>query len=434
MRTWLVASCVICLAGPATGPARVHWWPAAASDVPPHVIERIGDGTTSAVEGWLAEGRRETETRIADGAWDHAVAFALQSRTFTTAAPIEPALSATRYVDTGVIPDDVRHRLRSFVRAVTASPVAFRWLPATPPPPELDAELERAYVRGMQFLQRQTTAGPDADRVAVLYETRGLSTDTSIEVGYAVHDGLGVAAALHRGKVRRVLVVGPGLELAPRTGFDDSRLGQSYQPVAVVDSLRRLGVAHADLQVDIVDVNAAVVQHFRERSPVHVDAPLVVGTHLSDKREGRFTAGFMEYLTMWGNAALAADLPMRRAADGRWQGRMLVPASVRQRLHAQAANIATDVPSHAAYDLVVATNVLTYLDAARMLMALSVVQRALVPGGVLLHNDRRTTVAGEAGREGLPIVQVRTVHFTEPGPGRLPVYDVVVVHQKAAGA
>jgi hypothetical protein len=78
----------------------------------------------------------------------------------------------------------------------------------------------REYLRAMRFLyQKEFVAqrAPDAaGAVAALYRSRGLSTATVIEAGYLVHLGLGVVKSLEFDRrVRRVLIVGPGLDRPP---------------------------------------------------------------------------------------------------------------------------------------------------------------------------------------------------------------------------
>ena len=102
-----------------------------------------------------------------------------------------------------------------------------------------------------------------ADAVAALYRTRGLSTDTAVEAGYVVYNGLGIVRALDpERRIRRVLIVGPGLDLAPRTGLLEAGPPESYQPWAVIDALLALGLSRADdLQVVGADINSRVVEH-----------------------------------------------------------------------------------------------------------------------------------------------------------------------------
>ena len=95
----------------------------------------------------------------------------------------------------------------------------------------------------MRFVyQKEFVAQRDprpADAVADLYRSRGLSTDTAVEAGYLVQLGLAVAKGLQPDRrIRRVLIVGPGMDLAPRTGFLEAP-PESYQPWAVIDAWSR---------------------------------------------------------------------------------------------------------------------------------------------------------------------------------------------------
>ena len=103
-----------------------------------------------------------------------------------------------------------------------------------------------------------------ADAVADLYRTRGLSTDTAVEAGYLVHLGLAVAKGLQPDRrIRRVLVIGPGLDLAPRTGLRNTP-PESYQPWAVIDALLATGLARVgELEVTAADINPRVIDHLR---------------------------------------------------------------------------------------------------------------------------------------------------------------------------
>lgn len=73
------------------------------------------------------------------------------------------------------------------------------------------------------------------------------------------------------------------------------------------------------------------------------------------------------------------------------------------------ADITTDIPAVAAYDLIVATNLFVYLDDRGLLLALASLARALRPGGLLLHNDGRFAAKVFGGAVGLPVVHFAPV-------------------------
>jgi hypothetical protein len=85
-----------------------------------------------------------------------------------------------------------------------------------------------------------------------------------VEAGFLVHSGLAVLKALEPDRrIRHVLIVGPGMNLAPRTALVESP-AESYQPWAVIDALLALGLATEDaLEVVAADINPRVVSHLR---------------------------------------------------------------------------------------------------------------------------------------------------------------------------
>ena len=79
-----------------------------------------------------------------------------------------------------------------------------------------------------------------------LFRARGLSLDTSLIPNYSVEQVLTAMKArglLKPGSVRRVAIVGPGLDFADKDVGFDVYPQQTLQPFAVLDSLRRLGLA-----------------------------------------------------------------------------------------------------------------------------------------------------------------------------------------------
>ena len=79
-----------------------------------------------------------------------------------------------------------------------------------------------------------------------LFRTRGLSLDTSLVANYSVEQTLAAMKArglLAPGAVRRVAIVGPGLDFADKDVGFDFYPQQTLQPFAVLDSLDRLGLA-----------------------------------------------------------------------------------------------------------------------------------------------------------------------------------------------
>ena len=129
-----------------------------------------------------------------------------------------------------------------------------------------------AYTTAMGLLY-QKELGPDAQR-SDWYRSRGFSTDTQVEANVAVFTALDVIHALSpSAQVRRVLIVGPGLDFAPRTGLRDLP-PQSYQPYLVLDALLRRTMGDpSSISIHAVDIEPRVVHFVQEFPPYAVAGP-----------------------------------------------------------------------------------------------------------------------------------------------------------------
>jgi hypothetical protein len=446
---------LLSIAGVAAGLTAQAIAPVSWSDLPAPIqqrLERSGLDRTS-FPAWTTALRARHAARVLEGDEDHLVFYALQSTRITPAAPIEPALSArtlvssldadarTRFLanpDTlkaDRIPQDARARLRALVRAVeTASTDQrlgyFRTLlqktaaPAAPrraPRETAEARVDRAYLRAMRFLAEQERAGRTEDAagaVATLYRTRGLSTDTSVEAGFLIREGLATLRALESGRrIHRVVIVGPGLDLAPRTGLQESIPPQSVQPFAVADALVSLGMADlTSLRITCLDINPRVVRLLDglQKQPVTLTlAPTIAASDRMTPSE--------EYRRYVETLGLAIGSPITPTAK-----RVAITGAVGRAITTRELDIVLDrLPLEA--DLVVITNVLPYLDDRELTMALANIAAMLAPGGTLLHNEARAEVGAITSALGLPLVQSRTAVLATLREAP-PLYDSVFIH------
>ena len=78
------------------------------------------------------------------------------------------------------------------------------------------------YARTMRFLYEKESGQQSDHPPADLYQERGFATDTQMEANFSVWTALSVLKALEpKPAVQRILIVGPGLDLAPRTSLLD---------------------------------------------------------------------------------------------------------------------------------------------------------------------------------------------------------------------
>jgi hypothetical protein len=428
------------------------------TDLPPAARDRLAAAgvSQSGFSDYLARLHRLHAQRVRDGDLDHLVFYLLQSTHFTREPPIEPALSARALVDAMPEPErgaylhqdavdvarvaaPVRARTRDLLRSLDsrdADPrlVYFRQLAAAalPAGAEREPALLREYLRAMRFLYQKEFVAPRtpdaAGAVAALYRSRGLSTDTAIEAGYLVHLGLGVVKSLEPDRrVRRVLIVGPGLDLAPRTSLSDAAPPESYQPWAVIDALAALGLARLDdLEVVAADINPRVVDHLRRARGAPPSLRLVSG--LQQTAQLSLEPDYREYFGLLGNAISDSREPVAEL-NGRLTKVVRVRPSTARLLTAVPLDIVTERLQGAPFDLVIATNILPYFDDEELTLAIGSIAAMLTPGGLLLHNEPRPALRGIADAAGLTLEQSRLAPIARVA-GAPPLADTIWLHRR----
>lgn len=410
----LLVLVLACAALQAAGPARDLSW----DDVAPPLRQLLS--THGIHQGnlreRLAELRRRNQTRVVDGDRDHLVYYVLQSTEFTRLAPIEPAVGARELMSSGQIPAAVKARIDAFVTAArsgrndSARMAIFRAMIARD-----SINLTDEYARAMKF------AAP----VGALYQERGLSTDTTIDAGYVVYLSLGALRRLEPDRrVRTVLIIGPGMDLAPRTGMTEAAIPQSYQPFAVMDALIGSGLSNRDvLRVTTADINARVTEWIRNVRGARPTLSLVAG--IQERGRVRLSDDYREYFATLGRA-IGTEGKLRGLDAGRLGKSISVARGVTEALDAATVDITIERLDER-FDLVVITNVFPYLSDAELLLAITNIAGMLNPGGVLIHNEPRPVLADALLALGLPLLQSRSGIVANVEAGK-PIYDAAWMH------
>lgn len=355
---------------------------------------------------------RDTADRLRRGEDEHLAYFLLQSRTFTHRPPLEPALSAREFIpgESSTPPPAVRARMDDFLRALRRPAVDQRlayWQLYLPPARRSIPALTAAYTEAMRFLyQKEFQSDPAA------YQRRGHSTDTQVEANYAVWTALAVLRRLDPAlRLNRVLIIGPGLDFAPRTGLRDDLPPQSYQPYLTADSLLAWQLADPDqLSIHCVDINPRVIR-FLENFPRRPQLTL--------PRSGG-NQEYQEYLNQAGRHLG----PVLAQSHGRL---LRIRPELANRVHTGQLNIVTErYDPSPNFDLIVATNVLTYFPDPQLTLAVANIQAMLRPGGYFLHNELRPSLEALAVSLGMPPIQGRTLEVTKGAQQAL--LDAFVLH------
>ena len=397
-------------------------------------------GITSATfAGYVDRVRSDNARRVREGDLDHLIFYALQSTHFTKLPPIEPALSAKALVDTGNrIPPDARARIRELLNAIESSSTDprvtyFRALvhATFPKANAREDALVDEYRRAMRFVYNKEFVAQraGAGAVADLYRARGLSTDTAVEAGFVVYNGLGILKSLDPARrIRRVLIVGPGLDLAPRTGLVEEGPPESYQPWAVIDALVSLDLSRlSDLTVVGADINPRVVDHLvRART----GPPLLTLVSIGESASVHLTDEYRAYFNHIGTGIADGFTPPRSPVSGHLFKTLRPHADVAQALSAEELDLVTARLSGPPFDLIIATNILPYFDDPQLMLATSNVAAMLAPDGIFLHNEPRPVLGDITEAVGLHFEQLRRVTIATVSSATGPLTDVVMLHRK----
>jgi hypothetical protein len=359
----------------------------------------------------------ESEERLRQGERDALLYYVLQARRFTLRPPIDPARAAHHYTENSPLSPEVKARFSDFITACHNSDRNAR-LSYFCEISHNGENLASAYPQAIRFIQAKEFDSKSSEGskrrafIASLYQTRGLSTDSSFDANFPIFLALRSLAANPGLHLDRVLIVGPGLDFAPRTQLDDSIPPQSIQPFAVADALLQLGISTPDrLRIHCVDINPRVIEYFRSRVPRSLSIQARTGTD--------------EYGNYFRNFGLAIGKVHMEGST------KIVDVSPRysSSIAADRLNILTEHLGTASYDLVIATNVLVYQSKQQLALTFANIASMLREGGYFIHNELRDEVEAIGGAAGLPVINARMIRVREDDARA--IFDGQVTHQKA---
>ena len=364
----------------------------------------------------IAELRQRNRARVVEGDRDHLVYYVLQSIAFTMLPPIEPAASASELMSSGQVPAAVKARIQAFTAAARsgrdygARMAIFRALVARD-----SIDVEGEYARAMKF------AAP----AGAAYRARGLSTDTAIDAGYVVYLSLAALRRLEPNRqIRTVLIVGPGFDLAPRTGLIETSPPQSYQPFVVMDALIASGLAKPGaIRVTAADINPRVTEWMTRVRGTRPTLSLSAG--IEERGRVRLSDDYREYFASVGRAIGIEE--MLRVQSGRPGKSIAVSHGVSDAIEAATLDITVERLDER-YDLIVVTNVFPYLSDAELLLAIGNIAGMLNRAGVLIHNEPRPVLADALLAFRMSLLQSRSGVVANV-EGSKPLYDTAFMHE-----
>jgi hypothetical protein len=412
-------------------------WPADLRTKTPAEIETLWPA-------WIAREDAAIRARVQAGDEDSIINLLLYGTTFTRQPRIseqELAGVVVRQRETGAtafVPSPVlERRIDDFMAALTA-PAANERIqlarqvierngmnPATPQGKlRVRKYLEdRAAVVG-SAVHASTLLDPNAPLVdqVTIFRDRGLSSDTSILIDFGIERALATLKSdglLKPAAVRRVAIVGPGLDFTDKQEGHDFYPQQTIQPFAVIDSLMRLGLAPSGgVRVTAFDLSARVIRHIesaRARAREGHSYTLV----LPREPDRRWTDDLTKYWQRFGDRiGMETKALAPPPAAGPLEVRAVaVPPSVVLSVTPRDLNIVVQrldrLQADEQFDLVLATNILLYYDVFEQSLAVANVAAMLRPGGIFLTNDRIFELPASPVR---PVGSTNVVYLDQQGP------------------
>jgi hypothetical protein len=272
-------------------------------------------------------------------------------------------------------------------------------------------------------------SGEFAER-SKLFRDRGLSSDTSLMPNFAIERSLGSMKSrglLPAGHVRRVAIIGPGLDFTDKQDGYDFYPQQTTQPFAIIDSILRLGLARpGDLRVTTLDLSARINDHLRSARARAAQGKSYV---VQLPRDSRWKPELADYWEKFGDRIGDTTTPVAvPSALGDMKVRAVkIRPTVVSLILPEDLNVVLqrlDLPPDERFDLMIATNILVYYDVFEQSLALANIEKMLRPGGFLLSNNALLELPGS----NMHSVDYETVVYSD----RANDGDHIVWYQRAA--
>jgi hypothetical protein len=359
--------------------------------------------TQDAWDAWVKNEDREVRARIDRGIEDSISNLVLYGTSFTKLPRLNSPETAVNVA--GELVDPARARVRAAAAAL-AQPSANerlqfardfllrRGFKAAELSGVLESNLTRFAVEQREYQEKLRAAHAQGDPGAelfvraTLFDTRGLSVDTSLLPNYALEDTLRAMmrkGALAPGTIRSIAVIGPGLDFTDkRDGYDFYPL-QTIQPFAVLEAVQRLDLGLPDgLRLTTLDLNPAVNAHVeRAAKRARAGTPYVI--QLPRDLSADWTPQALAYWEHFGDV-IGSAVPPVAAPKGITVRAIAVRPQYASLIEAVDLDVVAQVLDSKKFDLVVATNILVYYDRFQQALAMASIAAMMNPGGVFASN------------------------------------------------
>src|SRR5215475_5017811 len=388
--------------------------------LPAELKGKSAEAQAAAWPAWVEAQDATVRARLRRGDEDTLVNFLLFGASFTK----QPRVTA-RELSAGLAPQTqedfdklINGRINDLIRGL-ASPganerllflrklVAGQGLGDSAPPAKLRgyilANLQRAlreresYSRTLAAARLQGNPSEEFIERSKLYRERGLSLDTTLAPNFAIEESLKAMKArglwrkwIEAGGLRKVAVIGPGLDFTDKAAGYDFYPEQTIQPFALIDSLLRLGLAKAnELQVTAFDLSPRSLDHLA-RARRRALGGAHYGVQLPHDPQAKWKPELVKYWEAFGDqiGKPAAPQPTPSGlSDLELRAVRVAPSFVARVTPVDLNIVHQRMAAPQDFDLIIATNILVYYDVFEQSLALANIESMLRDGGFLLSNN-----------------------------------------------
>ncbi len=380
--------------------------------LPKEFAERSKEDVRKAWPTWIQNQDREIHSRLLRGEEDSLVNFVLFGVSFTDQPRVMPSNSMSTEEATRLFQTRVQHFIAGILTPRDNERLLWlrnliRQRGYSADTAEERKRLARYVLENIsRYFEEQGRLRANLDRAlnavddstafsarSELYQTRGLSIDTDFRPNYALEQALlELKKQKTLTKVRRVAIIGPGLDFADKNyGYDFYPL-QTVQPFAVIESLLRLGLAQkSEIRMTVFDISSQTLSHLsRAIKLARLKRAYVIQLVLDRTRS--WNPDVLEYWRRFGDRLGVSVDPIPsppgiQEVDAR---AVRIDPGIVEMIEPRTVNCVlqhVNLPAGQRYDLIIATNVFIYYGAFEHALSLLNIGLMLARHGVFLSND-----------------------------------------------
>lgn len=385
----------------------------------PPALKPNGQPTAAAWDGWARSNDQEIRTRVERGEEDTLTNLLRLGVTYTKQERIDYAY-LMRYGHDSFVDSLASKRADDLIRAL-AAPHASEGMTDMRnflqkqgfnlSTPAGQAKLKAYMLANLARMRDEVVRAQKelyekkGSNLSQQFKDRGISTDSNLYPDYMIDLHLRNMIAkglLKPNSIRRVAIVGPGLDFVNKNTGSDFYPPQTTQPFAVIDTLARLNLADPNtVELTTFDISSRVNKHLaraRTQAAAGKWYTMQLLSSPSDQWNKDYATGFLDYWHNLGSeiGKTAPKIPVPEAASDIWNRAVTIRPDVVLHVNPIDMNVVfqtVSLPSDKQFDLVIGTNIFVYYGGLEQSLARANLGTMIRPGGFLISNEQLPNTA-----------------------------------------